>query len=157
MGRENPIWILKQWNLLMSLRARFSPRFFQATKSSLTIFFLFVSILMGIYLRDREVFRKKLWWVKKKRDSCVYCANVKVTALLWTEFESSVWLVVLPSCQKLINWFLLFQYSQVYISEKRRNSWNFYYLLERAYVAVSCVRVSKLQIFCGPRKSSLNI
>ena len=56
---------------------------------------------MGIYLRDREEFRNS--GVKKKRDSCVYCANVKVTALLWAEFESSVWLVVLPSCQKLIN------------------------------------------------------
>ena len=49
----------------MSLRTRFSPRFFQVTKSSLTIFFLFVSILMGIYLRDREEFLKNYGELKK--------------------------------------------------------------------------------------------
>ena len=45
----------------------------------------------------------------------------------------------------------------VYISEKRGNSGASYITLERAWLAVYCVQVSKYELPCGPRKSPQNI
>ena len=66
-----------------------------------------------------------------------------------------VLLVALPGYQKLINQFLLFQYSCLYISAKKRNFWTSHISLERAWSAVYFVQVWKLQVFRGPRKSPL--
>ena len=58
---------------------------------------------------------------------------------------------------ELINEILLFQYSCGYISAKRGNYRIIYSALERVWVAVYCVQVSKSQLLFGPRNSPLNI
>ena len=92
---------------------------------------------MRLYLCEKEEFLDILWLDKKSLISCVLCTSVKVTALFLAEkILSEYWnnrslLMSLKTwfCQgsfqpakKLINQFLLFQYSSVYISAKKRNS-----------------------------------
>ena len=110
--------------------------------------------------------------VRKSVISCVLCVSVKVTGLSWAEkMPSEYWnnRILLMSlktrfcswffqvAKRLINQFVLFQYSCLYISAKKRNSWTFYISLERAWLAAYCVQVWKLQVFHGPKKSPLNI
>ena len=64
--------------------------------------------------------------------------------------------MVLPGSKKLIN-ILIILIFMVYISEKRGNSGASYITLERAWLAVYCVQVSKYELPCGPRKSPQNI
>ena len=65
--------------------------------------------------------------------------------------------VILGRYQKLINQFLLLKYSCLYISAKKRNSWESFNSLEGAWSAVACVQVLKLKPRYEPRKSPLNI
>ena len=90
---------------------------------------------------------------QSKKIPSVYWNNRILLMSLKTRFCSSFFQVA----KKLINQFLLFQYSCLYISAKNMYSWTFYTLLERAWSAVYCVQVWKLQVFHGPRKSPLNI
>ena len=100
--------------------------------------------------------------------SCVLCASVKVTGFSWAEkIPSEYWdnrILKTRFCswffqvaKKLINQFLLFQYSCLYITAKKRNSWTFYTSLEKVWSAVYCVQVWKLQFFHRPWKFLLNI
>ena len=117
---------------------------------------------MHLYLCEKGKFLYILYLVRKSVISCVLCASVKVTGLWWAEkIPSEYWnnRILLMSlktrfcswffqvAKKLINQFLLFQYSCLYISAKKRNSWTFYISLERAWLAVYCVQVWKLQVF----------
>ena len=103
--------------------------------------------------------------------SCVLCTSVKVTALFLAEkipseyWNNRSWLMSLRTrfwkgsfqvAKRLINQFLLFQYSCVYFSAKRKNSWTFYSSIKRAWLAVYCVQVSKKEPSFWPRKSPLN-
>ena len=56
--------------------------------------------------------------------------NIETIEFLVNEFENPILLVDLPSYQKLINQFLLFQYSRAFSSEKRGNSGTSYITLE---------------------------
>ena len=76
---------------------------------------------------------------------------------LVNELENLVLLVVLPSYQKLINEFLLFQYSWLYVSVKMRSSGIIQSVLERAWLDVHCAGVSRFQLFHWLRNSFLNI
>ena len=69
------------------------------------------------------------------------------------ECESLVFFVVLPNFQKLIKQFLLFYYSCIYISVKKRNFGKSVNSKKRKSLirCVFCV-VSKLQLSCVPKK-----
>ena len=162
------------WNnriLLISLKTRFCSWFFQVAKKLINQFLLFQYSCLYISAK-KYVFLDILYLVRKSVISCVLCASVKVTGLSWAEkIPSEYWnnRILLMSlktrfcswffqvAKKLINQFLLFQYSCLYISAKNRYASTFYTSLERAWLAVYCVQVWKLQVFHGPRQSPLNI
>ena len=92
---------------------------------------------MRLFLCEKEEFLDILWLDKKSLISCVLCTSVKVRALLLAEkIPSEYWNKRILSmslktlffqgsfqpAKKLINQFLLFQYSCVYIPAKKRNS-----------------------------------
>ena len=127
---------------------------------------------MPLYLCEKEEFLNNLYLVRKSVISCVLCASVKVTGLSWTEkipfeyWNNRILLISLKTrfcswffqvAKKLINQFLLFQYSCLYIFAKNRYFLILYISLERAWSAVYCVQVWKLQVFRELRKSPLNI
>ena len=130
------------WNnriLLTSLKTQFFSRFFQVTKGSLTNFYC---------LNIHEFIS---WWkigipgtfqfYRRSLISCGLCVSFNMKALLSTEkipleCESLVFFVVLPNFQKLIKQFLLFYYSCIYISVKKRNSGKTFNSSERAWFGV---------------------
>ena len=92
---------------------------------------------MRLYLYEKEEYLDILWLDKKSLISCVLCTSVKVRALFlaekilseyWNKRILSMSLKTLFSqgsfqpAKKLINQYLLCQYSCVYISAKKRNS-----------------------------------
>ena len=123
---------------------------------------------MPLYLCEKEEFLDISYLVRRSVISCVLCTSVKVTGLSWAEkIPSEYWdnrILKTRFCswffqvaKKLINQFLLFQYSCLYITAKKRNSWTFYTSLEKVWSAVYCVQVWKLQFFHRPWKFLLNI
>ena len=106
---------------------------------------------MRLYLYEKEEFLDILWLDKNSMISCVLCTSIKERALLLAEkipyeyWNKRILSMSLETrfCQgffqvakRLINQFLLFQYSCVYFSAKRRNSWTFYGSIKRAWLAV---------------------
>ena len=143
------------WNnkiLLMSVKTRFCSWLFQVTKSSLTNFYCF-NIHAFISLRKRGIPRQ-LTINRKSWSSYGLCARFKVTIFLWTEkIPSEYWnnRILLMSfktqffsrffqvTKRLINQFLLFKYSCVYILVKKWNSEKSFNFIEGAWLAVACV------------------
>ena len=111
------------------------------------------SVLEGAWLALLCVQVSKLQLLCGPRKSPL---NIKTMNFV-NKLENSVLLMVPTSCQRLINKFLLFQYSCVCISVKIINSGIISYALERAWLSLLCVEVSKLQLICEPRNSFLNI
>ena len=73
------------------------------------------------------------------------------------EFRENFFSKFFQGTKRLVNQFLLFKYSCVYISVTKRNSEKIFNFVEGAWLALACVQVSKLQSFHGARKSPLNI
>ena len=127
---------------------------------------------MAFYLCGKEKLWDNLKCVRKSVIRCALYRSVEVAALslvgkilseywnnrtLLMRLKNPVQLVAPPSCQKLINEFLLFEYSWLYISVKRRSSEIIWGVLERTLFDVHCAGVLRLQLFYWARKSSLNI
>ena len=127
---------------------------------------------MASYLCEKEKLWDNLKCVRKSVIRCALCRSVEVVALslvgkilseywnnrtLLMRLKNPVQLVAPPSCQKRINEFLLFEYSWLYISVKRRSSGIISSALERAWLYVHCAGVLRLQLFYWARNSSLNI
>ena len=99
---------------------------------------------------------------------CDLCVRFKVVILLRAEnipseywnnrillmsFKTQFFSKFFQGTKRLINQFLLFKYSCVYISVTKRNSEKIFNFVEGAWLALACVQVSKLQSFHGARKS----
>ena len=82
------------WNnriLLMSLKTRFSPWFFQVAKSSLTNSYCFNIHAFTSQWKKKE-FREKCKFVRKSVISCVLFVSVKGWSLLWAgKIPSEYW------------------------------------------------------------------
>ena len=92
---------------------------------------------MSLYLGEKLEFRETFQFYRRSLISCGLCVSFNMKALLSTEkipleCESLVFFVVLPNFQKLIKQFLLFNYSCIYISVKKRNSGKTFNSSERA-------------------------
>ena len=143
------------WNnriLLISLKTRFSSWFFPVAKSSLTNTYCFN--IHALHLSEEKKFREKCKFVRKSVISCVLFVSVKAWSLLWAEkISSEYWnnRILLTSLKtqffsrffqvtkRLINQFLLFKYSCVYILVKKWNSGKSFNFIEGAWLVVACV------------------
>ena len=138
----------------MSLKTQFCSWIFQVARSSLTIFYCF-NIHALISPRTGGIPRR-IWCVRKSMISCVFCASVEVTALLWAEkisfeyWDKRILLISEKSgVRPLVPQKLISSYSWVYISVKRRNSGRNDSVWERK----NCrVQISEALILCGQRK-----
>ena len=89
---------------------------------------------MRLYLGEKVEFREKFQFYRRSLISCGLCVsfnmkvfyqprksplNIEIIEFV-NECESLVFLVVLPNFQKLIKQFLLFYYSCIYISVKKK-------------------------------------
>lgn len=97
----------------------------------------------------------------------VCCVHVSQSQLLWdeeicSEFSNNRFLLMSKiglneGPLKLINQFLMSQYSCAYISVRKRILRTIKSSLERGWLAAFYMQVSKSQLYCAPRKSPLNI
>lgn len=105
--------------------------------------------------------------LKRSLDKCLLCACFTVTAPVWdeeicSEFSNNRFLLMSKiglneGPLKLINQFLMSQYSCAYISVRKRILRTIKSSLEKGWLAAFYMQVSKSQLYCAPRKSPLNI